>query len=297
MNTDPTECESCHADLDTEEIENPHEDEDGDVICDNCYRDSLVDCQICEDGHEANDMSQFILVKAELAETGNRIPGVYTRTDRTTMMHCMLGSTELLGGNILFIEQLPWRDDVIEISGEICKQCAEKRCYNVLKNAAYGLETNGQKLAELEKKRVLEVVTQSPEILQDLDTDTLDEKILRWCDLPSDKPTYWPLIFLDYKGVKIYSTIKNNSTWLTIRPEPSFRGKYTPGLVFTATGLSTWEPIKLDPNRTKDPGGNYYDTGYRYGHESDQMEACREACRKAIDLGLITQKEAPKNAR
>jgi hypothetical protein len=72
---------------------------------------------------------------------------------------------------------------------------------------------------------------------------------------------------------------------------------YKPGLVFAPTGLKTWQDVPLDPNRMKDHNGDYYDEGYRYGYEPDYIAAAKDACRRAIDAGLITRGHAPEDAQ
>lgn len=73
--------------------------------------------------------------------------------------------------------------------------------------------------------------------------------------------------------------------------------RHGPGIVFAPTGLATWQDVPLDPNRTKDHNGDYYDEGYRYGYEIDFITAAKDACRRAIDAGLITRGRAPEDAQ
>ena len=283
------ECSSCG-----------NEVEDDDLVgdeCYDCYKDSLTDCQICGEGFEDSEISPFILVKTEFAETGNRIPGIYRVRRRPFMTSGLIGSSWLHGDDLLFIDQLPEPDAHWDISGNICNECSQKNEYARIDQETYGQNDSTKRLSELEQKRVLEVVSAHPKMLRDLETDELDEDLQRWCQMPSDLPTYHPRLFCEHQGVCIYWTSERYANWLTLRPEPSFRGRYDAGLVFAPTGLSTWEKIPLDPNRAKDRCGNYYDTGYRYGHEHDYLEAARSACIRAIEQGLITKTHAPEDAR
>ena len=282
-------CSSCGDDL--------TEDDGISGECYECYRESLTDCMLCEESVEEGEVSPYIVVKTEFAKTGDRLPGIYRIVSRPFMTSCLIGAGWLHGDDLLFIDRLPGPDDSYEISGHICNGCAKRRGYQRINSRAYGKAKGHKALSSLERQRVMAVLKKHPEMLLDLDTDTIDEDLQRWVPIDISLPSYRPLLFLEHKSVRIYWTHKGWATWLTLRPEPSFRGKYTPGLVFTATGLKTWEGIPLDPNRAKDRWGSYYDTGYRYGHEHDFIHAARAACIRAIDQGLITPTHAPEDAR
>lgn len=267
--------------------------------CYDCYRASLTDCMLCEEGVEEDQVSPYIVVKTEFAETGGRLPGIYRIRQRPFMTSAMIGGGWIHGGDVLFIDRLPKADAFFEISGNICFGCAEKHGYPSADSRVYGRTKDTEILRRKERRHVQGVVAEHPEMLRDLETDAVDEDFQRWCPLPVFAPTYHELLFLDHHGVRVFWTGGRSVTWLTIRPEPRFRNTscFPGGIIFAPTGLKTWEPIKLDPNRSKDRHGKYFDDGYRYGSEHDFIEAARQACIRAIDKGLITTTHAPEDAR
>lgn len=286
------ECSECGNEVDPEETYGT----DDTPICYDCYRDSLTDCQICEEGVEEEEVSEFIVVKTEFSETGNRLPGIYRIKSRPFMTCSIIGSGWLHGGDILFIDRLPRRDSKFKISGNICCRCADP--YKPIDSRIYGASKRWDVLRRRERRRVVAVVAAHPEMLLDLETDTADADLHRWCPIPVFAPTYRPRLFLEHRGVKIYWN-GEWANWLSLRPEPSKRNATyrMARTVFSPRGLKTWEPIKLEPDRMKDQWGKYYDSGYRYGHEYDFVDAAKAACRRAIDLGLVTQTTAPDDAR
>lgn len=288
-------CTQCGEKVDHEESVG----EKGSYLCESCYRESLTDCQLCEEGVEETEVSRYILVKTEFAETGNRLPGIYRIRQRPFMTTGLIGSSWLHGNDILFINYLPKSDHTYEISGNICNGCAENHGYPELDRRNYGLTEDRATLISRERRRVMEAIEERPEILIDLETDSLNEDLHRWVPLPVFAPTFRERLFLAYKDVRIYWTCGRWATWLSLRPEPSYRNTscMPSGVIFAPSGLKTWEPIPLRPDRKKDPLGHYYDTGYRYGNEYDYIEAAKGACIRAIDQGLITSTHAPENAR
>lgn len=100
-------------------------------LCYDCYRESLTDCALCQEGVEEEQVSPYIVVKTEFAETGNRLPGIYRIRRKPFMTSCMIGSGWIHGRDILFIDRLPRADACFEISGNICVQCAEDHAYRL----------------------------------------------------------------------------------------------------------------------------------------------------------------------
>lgn len=289
------ECSECGNRVDYEESVG----EKGSYRCNECWRESLIECQVCGEEFEEDQISSFILVKTEFAQTGDRLPGIYRIRHRPFMTSCMIGSDWLHGNDILFVDRLPEPDVKFEISGNICCGCAEKNGYVAIDKNTYGDADDSNVLRKRERRRVQSVLSDHPDMLLDLDTDAVDEDLHRWCPIPVFAPTYRPQVFLEHNGVRIYWTGGKWANWLTLRPEPSQRNCscFMPRTTFAPSGLKTWEGINLSPDREKDRWGSYYDSGYRYGHEYDYIEAAREACRRAIDLGIITQTQAPADAR
>lgn len=272
-------------------------------VCRECYDEIVEACQICgRDDVMPSNVSEFIVVKTELADTASRLPGIYKIKHRPFLSIPMIGSGSLHASDVVFVDRLPRRDSKFEISGHTCNECAKP--YASKFEAVYGKVRPARNfrrdpMEERERIHAAATVADNPDMLRDLEIDTADEDLQRWCPLPVFATTYHEQLFLEHKGVRVYWTSRGSANWLTMRPEPSFRNTsyWPPGIVFAPSGLKTWEDIQLDPDRRKDQWGAYYDTGYRYGHEHDYLNAARAACIRAIDQGLITTRHAPEDAR
>lgn len=242
--------------------------------CEECYRDSLTDCTLCEDGVEGSRVSDFILVKAEFGVTGDRPPGIYRTLDRPFYTAGLIGSGWLTGYQILFVDRLPKADEEWEISGHICTDCAKP--YEAKLEAAYGPtlpKTFDGSRWEIEKAHTRNVILANPDMLRDLECDANDHDwldIKKLYDLP-DLPTFHEWLFVEHKGVKVFRTIKGWASWLTLRPEPTYRNSHKQTmLLFAPSGLPTYED----------------DGVYHYG-KSDKLPMA--AVKAAIDAGILTQ--------
>ena len=135
------ECTYCGNDLDNEELESPRKDDDGDIICDNCYSDNYMNyCPLCEEEYEKPTKPEelFFCISNEVCEyvAMNPIkPGIY----QTTSWPYFLGATgfgfEMLFENsIKLVRELNINSIIKKLYGknesfgadEICDSCVDK---------------------------------------------------------------------------------------------------------------------------------------------------------------------------
>lgn len=281
-------------------------------VCRECHDDEVDTCQLCgDDDVQKSQVSRYIVVKTELADTDRRLPGIYRVKHYPFLSIPIIGGGSMHGSDVLFIDRLPRPDREFEISGHICAKCAapyevaDKEFYGRVEARVAACKQSWKYnwLWHRERERVSRSVAAHPEMLRDLEEDyqySLSELRKLW-GFSVFAPTWNEYVFLEHSGVKIYWTDEERdwANWLTMRPEPRYRSHscHPPGIVFAPRGLATWEKIPLRPDRSKDAHGHYYDTGYRYGNEQDFITAAEAACRRAIDAGIITRGRAPEDAR
>ena len=262
-------------------------------VCDSCYRDIVETCQLCgSDDLMPSDVSRFILVKSELGHTADRPPGIYEIVNYPFLSIPMIGGGSMGHGDVIFVDCLPKSDFFYDISGHICKKCAKP--YAVKRRAVYGSKEmtrywNPKEWA-IQREHIRSVILANPDMLRDLECET-DEKYSDWADLkelfclPKGIPTYHEWRLLKYKGVTVYMTNRDavrGDGWLLLKPEPKYR-RYAygswgeePGVMFCASSLPTFK--------------NHPDDGTYYSLYDWNKQQSLPAIRKAIALGLITQK-------
>jgi hypothetical protein len=259
--------------------------EDVGDVCHDCYYKAVNTCQLCGNTDVLDkDLSNYILVKDELAGTADGLPGIYKILSRPFLSIPTVGGGSLYYNDVLFVDCLPRPDETFEISGHICKQCAwpYSRTYGAVYGQIRERRLRGyrrtHRLRAAEKRRVTEVFTRNPKRLRDLEACEWEIENLRERWLLPRVPFYHERLFLEHAGVKVYRCYDFDSDWLTLRPEPDYRhsGGTTRNVVFAPSGLPTFDMeacMKLNP---------YYD-------KQQQAELDRAAVRQAIDQGIITQ--------
>lgn len=313
-----TECALCGREID--DNDSMYLDGKGDV-CVYCYDQEIDVCQICGEDAQKPDVSEFILVKEELANQNP--PGIYRIASYPFLSIPLIGSTTLWDHDVIFVDKLPKLDHEYEISGHICRTCALpfqqtfEREFAIrdelrpLMEQYPGVDDElGRWMCVLRHDRpgfeivhnhTRNVILRNPEMLKDLECDKVDRdnrgnclpyaNAERWNDLqkkfklPGHLPTFHANIALQYRGVKVYHTgclgYDRDWHWMTLRPEPCFRSTgMNTKLVFAPSGLPTW----------KHPDCHEI---YSWFHEN----AAKRAIRKAIRLGILTQKGVRKNGR
>lgn len=254
-------------------------------VCQECYHDIVCTCQVCGDTDVMpSDVSDFTLLKAELATTGTRPPGIYRIRSRPFMTSSMLGGGFIHGYDLVFVDRLPKPDHKCEISGHVCAKCAVN--YAAKFQAAYGCEIEALKAFdkaswEKERQHTRATILANPDMLRDLEC-TPDEWS-RWADLKElydlpDMATYHEWLFLEHKGVRVFRCYRGSSSWLALDPDPKYRdGRYGHALIFDASSLPTW----------------YRDCDeHRYEHPVED----RRAVIAAIEQGILTQSGVRKQA-
>jgi hypothetical protein len=263
-------------------------------VCRSCYDEIVKTCQLCGNPDlMPSDVSRFILVKAELASTADRPPGIYQILSYPFLSIPMLGGGSIMAGDILFIDKLPKPDAHYDISGHICKDCAKP--YAIKRKEVYGerkmTDYYKPESWQLQREHVRSTILSNPDMLRDIECDK--ESHTDWEDLqekfclPPELPTYHEWVLLNYGGVKIYKTHqsdKHGDSWLLLRPEPKFRNlafcgggdRAKEGGLFCASSLPTFP---------QEPNDGKYHNPYDWARQHSLP-----AIRKAIKLGLITQK-------
>lgn len=304
------ECHDCGSEVPEEESYGAETGKRGEWhdVCRDCYDDIVSDCQLCGASDVMpSDVSEFIVVKHELAQTDTLPPGVYLVLSRPFLSIPMIGSGSIFGSDVLFIDRLPVPDHQVEISGHICRKCAP--AYRATYNRAYRIRPNlrrffikqypgckterekwhaflkytrwGQQLVSGHIRRTL---VKHPQIIRDLECSP---DSYRWMELKNayrlpDLKTYneWPL--LTHNGVTVYKMYQDDTTgdsWLTLRPEPKFRTHGgANGTTFCASSLPTCPQFDYDAPENK---GHNHDHHYRI-HSIPAIKA-------AIEQGFIRQ--------
>lgn len=289
MNDHKTECDRCGCEV---REDASYWAEGHTHVCSECYHAIVKTCQLCgDDDVMPSGVSEFILVKNELARTATRLPGIYRIKRRPFLCIPMIGGGSLMEADVVFVDRLPKPDREYEISGHVCKKCAQS--YAKRFRAIYGGVSDRfhsvrgkfiNPMAERERVRVASVARRHPTMLRDLEEDavyTLAELRQSW-DLPHVQ-TWHEWLLLEHKGVKVYAIYPGDrygDSWLSLRPEPRYRDDRCrePGVIFCASGLPTYPQWDYEANR--DTYHNHYD--YARQHS-------RPAIIAAIDQGLVTQ--------
>jgi len=124
-------CTCCQETLDSEEIENPGKDEDGDIICDNCYNEKYcTTCVVCEEYFPLDDWNHFVIIDPENSE--NEI-----KTGLYKILEWPFYSSNTIGGDYIFenkVKRLCDHTQDIEESGEVCPECVKKMVGNIKKH-------------------------------------------------------------------------------------------------------------------------------------------------------------------
>lgn len=128
------ECTYCDEQLDREEFQNPRRDEEGAVMCDQCYRDKCQDvCSRCEEIVDNTDLDTqpgcLIGIWEEVPGSGEDLqPGYYTVLRRPFLLSSMLGGGNFLSWALrrfsaLDATGLRAAEDCSYPSGPLCSDC------------------------------------------------------------------------------------------------------------------------------------------------------------------------------
>jgi hypothetical protein len=134
-------CPICDKPLDEEEAENPRRepDEDGRVICDNCFRDKYIEhCKVCENSIEPEDQNRIILPEGD---SNGLEPGIYGILQRPYYMTDCLGSFEVIKEHVVKLADIPL-SYTEEGGGYICYACLETIRNHVKKGGVTTMKRN-----------------------------------------------------------------------------------------------------------------------------------------------------------
>jgi hypothetical protein len=256
-------------------------------VCQECYHDIVSTCQLCGDPDVMpSDVSDFILVKTELAFGACRPPGIYRIRSRPFLSIPTVGAGHLHAHDVVFIDKLPKSDALYEISGHICNTCAKH--YAQCSCLVYG-ETLPSAFTRdgwtMEREHTRSVIMKNPDMLRDLECEKDGNR--RWDEfrecflLPRDLPTWNEWVLFRYRGVTVYKIDqedRHGENWVTLRPEPRYRGcwRREPGVLICASGLPTWPKQREEPGRYSSP----YDWARQHSIP---------ALKRAIRQGILTQ--------
>lgn len=268
-------------------------------VCQGCFCEAVHTCQLCgNDEVLDHDVSNYIVVKAELAETDDILPGIYKITSRPFLSIPLVGSGNIWGNDVLFVACLPKPDWHYEISGHICRKCAWP--YSQIYGRVYGqirhrrgfrrrLAATREPWYNAQRRHVKASFERNPLRLRDLETDYPEdlETLQRKWGL-SKLRTYHEWLLLEHGDVRIYKTHRTDrhgDGWLLLKPEPKYRAlAYGSGynvrkeegmVLFCASSLPTF-PTRPDDDKY---------------HWSDDWKRRHSvpAIKRAIELGLIRQ--------
>jgi len=239
------DCASCGSTIEDPESGGAywHEDFDGDV-CWDCYHDNVDTCVLCgDDDLMPSQVSPYILVKHELAQSAGRPPGIFRILSRPFLSIPLIGSGSMHDRDVAWIDRLPQPSHHYDISGHICRKCAApyertwKRHYQYAPRlkpqgphkARNRVRVAGQRhyanhrqyhwyphdLWHIERARTRRALRQHPEILRDiehpriLNTDTGYEcreirDLERLYSLRIRCRTWHEWLAFEHQGVKIY---------------------------------------------------------------------------------------------
>lgn len=87
---DPLTCTRCEETLDSEQSENPERDENGDVLCDSCYRDLYRDecgvcCRIVENDELESRPGELVVILREAPGLSGPVESGYYRVVKWPM--------------------------------------------------------------------------------------------------------------------------------------------------------------------------------------------------------------------
>jgi len=282
------ECGNCGCDVNEEETCWV----DSQDVCDECYNSLTNECQLCHERFEDRDTSRFILVKAELGITDRRPPGIYWVASRPFLSVPTIGGGSLHGSDVVFVDNLPESDRAYEISGHICKGCANRKRYESKLRHVYGkrkLKSYDPERWIKERKYTRRVILANPNMLRDLECDTTHEgkdgiylcyaNANDWIDIKKlyrlpDLPTYHEWLFVEHQGVRVYKTCSSyDACWLSVSPEPRFRSGA--GCLFPQTFAASSLPTHVP-----------YDSRRNFYHGYDDAMT---AVKLAIEQGLLRQ--------
>lgn len=133
------ECSYCGNDLREDEIENPREDESGDVMCDQCYEDEFLEhCSLCENYYDKPTKPEetFFVVAKEVSGQVGVDPGFYKVLNWPYMLCATgFGFEMLYEGSIKLEKSADINSMLRKLHGvyrekfsanEICPDCFEK---------------------------------------------------------------------------------------------------------------------------------------------------------------------------
>lgn len=248
-------------------------------VCNSCELDLQQTCQITKEEIDPAEVSRFVVLKTEAAETMGFLPGIYRTLDNGFYTGCLLGSGWMNRRSLLWIAPLPKPDETYDISGHICRSAAVpfakiwRKTYGAagLKAAAtlrhkeapkydkwdqrHPSTQNRQRRAEWFHAR--KTVLENPDILRNLECDQTDTDEegnhipyadnSHWKDvqealaLPDGLPTYHEWVFVEHKGTKVYyAGYKGADSWMTLDPEPKARSNGHGPNCFAISGLPNW---------------------------------------------------------
>ena len=119
-------CSVCAKQLDQEQAEDPHRDEDGDIVCDECWsEDYEYLCHLCQNLVEIEDNQKHIFVTPALAADQKMQTGIY-RVVNLPWFSSNYFSMWILQDAVSLVCDLP-AELVDELSGGyLCEDCVHK---------------------------------------------------------------------------------------------------------------------------------------------------------------------------
>lgn len=256
-------------------------------LCYTCYANSIDKCMICENEEIlSHQISNFEVVKLEDAIRSTIPPGIFAIRYDQRAKQPGIENTEI------FVAELPFKNAEFPRSGIICKKCSKP--YSTLYKALYKPYTKQKEIAHT-KSTIL-----NTNMLRDLEYDIFEPDAYKnayWnalkkiYTLPDTVQTYHEHIFVEHKGVKVYST-GEEQTWFTVNPEPRYRGK---GVLGAKKGVfAVWELANYDKFfQIEKDRAEQVTQGPKHWSPNPEVQAALIAPKptiiNAIDIGILTQ--------
>jgi len=118
-------CIYCGGELEDEELDSPYKNEDGDLLCDDCYSFwNEYECSLCGYNVTIIDNLDYIIVTRDLAEAQKMQPGIY-RILANPWYSSTISPICLMQDNLQQVADFPegaW----VDITDYVCTQCALK---------------------------------------------------------------------------------------------------------------------------------------------------------------------------
>jgi len=120
-----TECSWCSQDLSQAEVLSPRTSDDGEIICDGCYRQEYLRiCVICEDYFREKE-TRYIVVEGENRSGGKLEKAVYEIVDTPWYVDGVF-SAEIIADSLEKVRDLDEEELQWTVSGKVCEDCATR---------------------------------------------------------------------------------------------------------------------------------------------------------------------------